>query len=328
MKAKLPPRLRHVLPWLVSAGLLAYVFGWATDWQRLLAAIEQANGPLFVAFASADRLGFFLIWTWLQALAIRRFVVHVPYRSVIAMRGGSELLRAVSNPLSDAAFFLGLIELAGGRALAVIAASMVPVAMHFVVMLLQMTLALPFLEGGITESRDVLTAVGVMWLIVLASAIALRISRNREKPLPGMAGLQTWLGQFSLRDLRPFFWSFVGLAIFDVVIQWAASRAFGVPISWGAMTARLPLVYLAFIVPTLGNFGTRELAWAALFSEFGPRDSLLAYAFAVNAIFLILNVALGLVFLRQALELVSRMRQARREGEPVPKPLLHDPTDL
>ena len=237
-------------------------------------------------------------------------------------------MRAVSNPLSDAAFFLGLIELAGGRTLAVLAASMVPVAMHFVVMLLQMTLALPFIEGGIAESRDVLTAVVVMWLGVLAGAIALRISRNREKPLPGMAGLQAWLGRFSLRDLKPFFWSFVGLAIFDVVIQWAASRAFGVPIGWGAMAARLPLVYLAFIVPTLGNFGTRELAWAALFSDFGPRDSLLAYAFAVNTIFLILNVALGLIFLRQALDLVSRMRQARREGEPVPKPLLHDPTDL
>jgi len=283
MKPKLSPRLRHVLPWVVSAGLLAYVFGWATDWQRLLAAIQQANGPLFVALASADRLGFFLIWTWLQALAIRRFVVHVPYRSVIAMRGGSELLRAVSNPLSDAAFFLGLIELAGGRAIAVLAASMVPVAMHFVVMLLQMTLALPFIEGGIAESRDVLTAVGIMWLGVLAGAVALRISRNRKKPLPGMAGLQAWLARFTVRDLKPFFWSFVGLAIFDVVIQWSASRAFGVPIGWGAMAARLPLVYLAFIVPTLGNFGTRELAWAALFSDFGPRDSLLAYAFAVNA---------------------------------------------
>ena len=99
-------------------------------------------------------------------------------------------------------------------------------------------------------------------------------------------------------------------------------------IIWGALAARLPLVYLAFIVPTLGTFGTRELAWAALFSDFGSRDALLAYAFAVNAVFLILNVALGLIFLRSALDLIGRMRQARREGQPVPRHPLHDPTDL
>ena len=28
-------RWRHVLPWIVSVGLLVYVFGWATDWARL-----------------------------------------------------------------------------------------------------------------------------------------------------------------------------------------------------------------------------------------------------------------------------------------------------
>jgi hypothetical protein len=328
MKAALVPRLRHVAPWVISALLLAYVFGAATDWQRLVAAIEQANGPLFVALATADRLGFFVVWTWLQTEAMRRFVVRVPYRSVIAMRGGSELLRSVSNPLSDAAFFLGLVELAGGRLAAVVAAIGVPVVMHFVVMLLQMTLALPFIEGGIAASRDVLVAVGLMWTGVLVAAVLVRLSRSRAVSFPGAARLAAWLDRFRMRDVQLFFWGFVALAVYDVVIQGLASRAFGVPIGWGALAARLPLVYLAFIVPTLGNFGTRELAWAALFSEFGSRDALLAYAFAVNAIFLILNVALGLIFLRSALDLIGRMRQARREGQPVPRPPLHDPTDL
>jgi hypothetical protein len=122
-------------------------------------------------------------------------------------------------------------------------------------------------------------------------------------------------------------WGFAALAIFDVHIQWLASRAFGVEIDWMALAARIPLVYLLFTIPTLGNFGTRELAWAGLFSEFGPRDSLIAYAFAVNAIFFVLNVVIGVIFLPRALELISALRRARREGEVVPRPLLHDPTD-
>ena len=326
--SRLRQRARHVLPWLISGGLLAYVFGWVTDWQRLLAAMEHVNAPVFVVLATADRLGFFAVWTWLQALAIRRFVVHVPFGSVVAIRGGSELLRAVSNPLSDAAFFLGLVELAGGKLVAVVAAIMVPVAAHFLVMLLQMTLAMAFLDGGVADNRSVVIVVGALWALLVATAIAIRLSVTGSIALPMIERLRGWLRRFSPRDFRLFFFGFVGLAIFDVVVQVFASRAFGVSIEWAEMAARLPVVYLAFIVPTLGNFGTRELAWASLFSEFGTRDALLAYAFSVNAIFLLINVLLGVIFLSRGIALVAGMRRARREGETVPKPVLRDPTNI
>jgi len=321
-------RWRHILPWIVSGALLAYVFGWATDWQRLWAAIEHANVPIFVALAAADRLGFFVVWTWFQAEAIRRFVVPVPYRSVVAIRGGSELLRAVSNPLSDAAFFLGLVQLAGGRLTAVISAIMLPVAIHALVMLLQMTVALPFVEGPISENRSVLVTILVLWVVVAGFGVALRLSVTRPVRLPGVTRVRAWLVRFRARDVRLFFLGFVSLSVFDVVVQGLASRAFGVSIGWGELAARIPLVYFSFVIPTLGNFGTRELAWAALFSEFGTRDALIAYAFAVNAIFLLINVLLGVVFLSRGLALVAGMRRAQQEGEPVPQPPLHDPTDI
>ena len=328
MLGHLVTRWRHILPWIVSAALLAYVFGWATDWQRLWAAIAQANAPLFVALAVADRLGFFVVWTWLQAEAVRRFVVRVPYRSVMAIRGGSELLRAVSNPLSDATFFLGLVQLAGGRLATLVSAVMLPVAIHSVVMLLQMTVALPFVEGGAAENRSVVIAIGIAWTLVVAVGVAIRVSLTRPVKVLGITRLRIWLQRFQARDVRLFFLGFVGLSVFDILVQGLASRAFGVPIGWGALAARIPLVYLSFLIPTLGNFGTRELAWAALFEEFGPRDALLAYAFSVNAIFLLINVLIGLVFVSRALELVASIRRAQREGEPVPQPPLHDPTDI
>ena len=56
MEAPPEKRWRTILPWVVSACLLAYVFGWATDWQKLQAATEQANLPLFVFYATLDRL--------------------------------------------------------------------------------------------------------------------------------------------------------------------------------------------------------------------------------------------------------------------------------
>lgn len=321
-------RWRHVLPWVVSAALLGYVFGWATDWARLRQALEAAHVPAFLLFATADRLAFFAVWTWLQALALRRFVSHVPIRSVFAVRGGSELIRTVSNPASDAAFFLGLAQLSGGRIDAVISAALVPAFVHFLVMLGLMTVALPFVEGGVAANRGTWTTAGILWAIVAGIAIAVRVSGSHKVKIPGIAGLRSWLERFTLRDLRPFFLGFLGLTLFDVLIQGLASRAFGIPIDWLALTARLPILYLALSIPTLGNFGTRELAWAGLFAEYGERDELIAYALGVNAVFLIINLILGLIFLPRALQLLATVRRARREGAEVPERLLHDPTDL
>ena len=321
-------RWRHVLPWAISIALLVYVFGWATDWQKLRAAADAAHVPAFLACAAADRIAFFIVWTLLQALALRRFVAHVPVRSVVAVRGGSELLRTISNPLSDAAFFLGLGQLTGGRLDAVLASALVPMLCHFFVMLCMMTIALPMLPGGIAENRDVAITAAVLWVVLFALGVGVRLSRTRGVRFPGAAGIRAWVERFPLAKLRPFLLGFLALVLFDVTIQKLASEAFGVSIPWIALAARIPVLYLALIVPTLGNFGTRELAWAALFADYGDRDTLIAYALATNAVFLLLNLALGLLFLPRALQLLAAVRNARREGGSLPQSLLHDPTDL
>jgi hypothetical protein len=190
-----------------------------------------------------------------------------------------------------------------------------------------MTLALLILPGGITGNPDVAVGAGVTWLMVIGVVVAVRISTMRAVPLPGVRYVRDWLERFSLRELRPFFLSFIALTAFDVIIQGFASRAFGVPISWEALIGRIPLVYFSFLIPTLGNFGTRELTWAALFGEYGERDALIAYAFSINAIFLVLNVILGVLFLSRALELIRAVRRTRREGGTVPKPLIGDPNN-
>ena len=321
-------RWRHVLPWAISIALLVYVFGWATDWQRLRAAANAAHVPAFIACAATDRIAFFIVWTLLQALALRRFVAHVPVRSVVAVRGGSELLRTISNPLSDAAFFLGLGQLSGGRIDAVLASALVPMLCHFFVMLCMMTVALPMLPGGIAHNRDVAITAAILWTVLIVLNVVARLSRTHNTRFPGAAGIRAWIDRFPFSKLRPFLVGFVGLVFFDVTIQKLASEAFGVSIPWIALAARIPVLYLALIVPTLGNFGTRELVWAALFADYANRDTLIAYALATNAIFLLLNLAIGLLFLPRALQLLAAVRNARREGEALPQPLLHDPTDL
>ena len=163
-----------------------------------LVAGVPAQTTVELAFCNVCMWVFF-IWTWLSAAALRRFVVHVPVRSVFAIRGGSELARAVSNPLSDAAFFVGIVRLAGGRIDAVVASALVPVVSHLFIMLLQMTLALPFLRGGLAGNASVVTEAAILWIAVAACAVVIWLSRSRAVSLPGIPRVRGWLDRFPAR---------------------------------------------------------------------------------------------------------------------------------
>ena len=41
---------RQLLPWLITAAALGYVFGFAIDWQAIPQATARANMPLFILF--------------------------------------------------------------------------------------------------------------------------------------------------------------------------------------------------------------------------------------------------------------------------------------
>lgn len=314
-----------LLPWLISAAALAYVFGFATDWNALVRATEGANLPLYIAFTVADKMIFFLWWGILQAWVIRRFVAPVATRELISIRGGAELLRTVNNPVADAGFLYGVLQLTRGRVAAVVAVATIPLATHFFVLLVQATLSLAFLSGGPTANGDVLVAVSICWTLLACALVAARTGLWERKIASTRFG--SWTKNISLRSMLPLFAWFTLLAGFDVMIQGMASRAFGIVIDWWALAARIPLLYLALSLPSFGNYGTREITWSFCFSEFADRDALVAYAFATNTVFLMLHVVIGVIFLPSALALIGEIRRARTQGFEVPKPLIHDPSD-
>ena len=308
--------LRRLAPWAVSAGLLIYVFGWLTDWDALVRATEDANLPLFVAFTFLDKMIFFLFWSALQVTAIRRLVGPLSIRSLLALRGGSELLRSVSNPLADAAFLVGLAHTTGGSPARVIVGASVPGMVHGIVLLIQITLVLFLLTGGPFANRDVAITVLTGWAVVVGIVVALRTALTSRSGR--LARLRAFLETVEFRAFAPMLGWFFVLAFLDVLVQWFATRAFGVPIDFVSLAARIPILYWAFLIPSFGNFGTRELVWAALFAEYAARDVLIAYAFATNTLFLLFNVLIGVVFLPRALVLIRDVRAARRAGPEAP----------
>jgi hypothetical protein len=281
--------------------------------------------PLFVAITVADKIVFFLVWTFTQYLTVQRFIEPVAFRQILAIKGGSELLRSVNNSLSDAAFFLGISQVAKRGMSAVVAIAFIPFGAHFAILLVQATLALPFLPGDLSDHRDVALLVVISWGVVAGTSIAIRGGHLQR--LLNDAGVGGWMQSVTLRKLLPIIGCFALFAGFDIIIQGAASRAFGVDISWLALAARIPILYLAISLPSLGNFGTRELAWSNLFEEFGTRAELTAFALWTNVTFLVMHVVIGALFISRALSLVHELRQARRAGESLVGPLIRDPID-
>ena len=316
--------IRHLLPWVISAAALGYVFGVAIDWESIPRATEGADLTLFIAITVADKLAFFLAWAFIQAKAIRDFVEPVSIKELISVKGAAELLRTGSNLLSDGAFLFGVSQLVRDRLATVLAVIVIPFGAHFFVLLCQATLTLPFL-GAPSANLDVFVGAGIGWSCAAFSILLHWLGYWRR--LLDRVGLGDWAERADLRKLVPIIGWFAVFAAFDVFVQGLASRAFGTTIPWVDLIARVPLLYVAISLPSFGNFGTREIAWSSLFADFGTREGLIAFALWTNTIFAVMHVLVGILFVGRAFSLWRQLREARAEGTLVRSPILHDAID-
>jgi hypothetical protein len=281
--------------------------------------------PLFVAITIADKVVFFLVWAFVQASMVRRFLAPVPTRQIIAVKGGAELVRALNNSVSDATFFLGVWQLCRAPLQAVIAVTTLPFAAHFFVLLLQGSIGLLLVPPERVRFGLVVGVVAFGWTIVLGVWLAQRLGATdrlfRWLRLDAIEGRVRW------RELVPYFWAFAAFGMADVLIQGSASRAFGNVIDWSALLAGIPVLYFMMLLPSFGNFGTREIVWANLFHGYGDEASLYAFALWTNVIFLMMHVGIGVLFLRRAISLIVELRRTRSEVEAARPPILRDALD-
>jgi hypothetical protein len=317
--------VRHILPLAISGAALVYVFGYAIDWQSVPEATERANMPLFIAITILDKIVFFFVWCLVQASMIRRFLAPVPRRQIIAVKSGAELARALNNSVSDAAFFLGIWQLCRVPLQSVVAIATLPFFAHFLVLLFQASIALPFVDRGEVQFSAMVGAVAFGWTLVASFFIARRLGVV-DRLYAGLR-LDGLKDRINLHDLIPYLGVFAAFAVADVAIQGMASRAFGNAIDWIALTAGIPVLYLMMMLPSFGNFGTREIVWASLFYGYGDESSLYAFALWTNVIFLIMHVLIGVLFLKRALALLTDLRRTPLDVESVRAPILRDALD-
>jgi hypothetical protein len=281
--------------------------------------------PLFIGITILDKIVFFLVLTLVQSSMVRRFLAPVPRRQIIAVKGGAELVRALNNSVSDAAFSLGVWQLCRAPLQSVVAVLTLPFITHFFVLLLQGSIALALVPRGQVQFGAVSGVVIFGWVLVGSFVIARAVGAVDR--LFAFFRLDFLEGRVKLLDLVPYLFVFGAFAVADVAIQGFASRAFGNEIDWVALFSGIPVLYFMMMLPSFGNFGTREIVWANVFHGYGSEASLYAFALWTNVIFLVMHVLIGVLFLKRAMTLIADLRRTRSQIDAVRAPMFRDALD-
>jgi predicted dehydrogenase/uncharacterized membrane protein YbhN (UPF0104 family) len=325
-------------PWAIRAaglGILAVAAGWAFNgvaWERLVRVLGRAH-PLWISLASAVYLAsvFAMAGRWRavlrplaplvsQAEAFRAMVVGFAASIVVPARGG-ELARAAwlgQRTGLPRATILGSILLDH-----LVNAAGLFTAIAFLPFLLDTP---AWLNSGIWLALGVFAAVFGLVLFVrprpgspalggttvplgrVAAAVAGFLARAR-------------LGLTALGDLRALARSYgaslVGWLL-EILVVFAALRAFDIQVPLGVSVLVLVAVNVAMVVPFAppGNFGTLEVGATLALLEYGiSKERALAFALAYHLL-QIVPIGVG------ALVLASR---SLIQPGPIPVPGAHRP---
>jgi len=86
-----------------------------------------------------------------------------------------------------------------------------------------------------------------------------------------------------------------------VAVHWLALPLFGMSVPFTTLLAFLPLVFFFAALPiAAAHLGPSQAAWVYFFQNHAPKEGLVAYSLASHLTFMVLNAAIGLLFLRRA----------------------------
>jgi uncharacterized membrane protein YbhN (UPF0104 family) len=95
--------LKHIVPWLVAAGIFAYLFHLYPP-SQVWKALKYVNIPAFAAFSLAYFFFIFLVDSWVMTKVITKFSHKVRFKDIFAARGVTYLIMVINYPASQAAF--------------------------------------------------------------------------------------------------------------------------------------------------------------------------------------------------------------------------------
>lgn len=321
---------RRVLPLLLTAGFFYLVLR-RIPYERLLAALGEADYLRFLAFMIPNTV-IYIAWdTLILAVAVRWFHGPVRYVDLLPVRAASYIISILNTNVGRGALavFVGRLL---NRPFLQIGSTVI------FLLLTEYTHLVAWAAVGIVafgaELRHPLLwvppAVAGFWLLFFAYARAAR--SFAAEPTASATGTSIgrwvtapWRGAlmrtFRLAPPRRYVQTVLlraPLFFVSLCLHYFAAPAFGVSIPFGHMLTFLPVVFMVAALPiTVARLGTTQAAWLLLFGGFAPTERLLAFSLASALTFALTRALAGVLLLPLA---YRDLLEPPRAHDPQPQP--------
>jgi hypothetical protein len=274
-RARIIARLRRVLPWIVTVGLLYLIFR-HISLRDVVAQTRQAAPwtiPVVILGVAAVYLAdSFAIWK-----TFGWFLAPLTFGQVLVVRGASYLLAAINYNVGQGAMVYFIHRAKGTTVMRGVATLLLVIGINVLALLGLATVGL-FIAPDIPRVVRVLVAVAFAGLAVYALAVAVKPRWLASRPLFDVllgAGLGGHLKALLVRLPHV-----AALVLYTTAIL----HAFGVAVPVRQAIVTLPLFFFIAVLPiSVQGLGTGQMAMTFLFARYAPGDARAQEAAVVTA---------------------------------------------
>jgi hypothetical protein len=300
------PWLLRVAAWVVTAGLLAFLF-WRTPFSQVVAA-TRAAAPWTVPVALLMLAAIYLADSFAIWRTFEWFLARLSLAEVLVLRGATYLLAAINYSVGQGAIVYFVHRATGAPVLRGVATVLLIMGINILALLMLASAGLA-IAPEVPHGLYLIVAVAYAGLIVYAAAVIARPKWLASRPI-----FDVLLGAGLKGHLRALVVRLPHIAAL-VAFQTLMLRAFGVVVPLVVAVACLPVVFFVAVLPiSVQGIGTTQTAMVFFFARYatGAKTTREAAVLAASLVSQVLALGfqsiLGLACLR------SRVGRDLRRG--------------
>jgi hypothetical protein len=291
-----------------------------------LAALRDANYPLFLALMIPNALFYFCWDTLVLKTVVRWFHGDVPYRELLPVRAASYVVGFFNTNAGRGALAAYLwrrldapfLEL-GGTVIFLVLTE------YTQLVLWAMLGVLGFREEITSGLLPVACGVAAFWVVFFAYT---RLHVTPWRALRWLFAPREWQLFRTFRRASAARYATIVLLrapmfVVALAAHYYAAHAFGIYIPFGQLLTFLPVIFMVAALPvTVAHLGTTQAAWIFFFGQYAPAPKLLAFSLVAHLTFTMTRAVLGLAWLPVAYAdlTASQPSVGVRPGSPARRP--------
>jgi hypothetical protein len=288
---------------------------WRIPARAVVDALRTADYPLFLAVMVPNTLFYFFWDTLVLKRVLAWFHGDVPYRELLPVRASSYVVGFFNTNAGRGALAAYLWRRLGAPFLELGSTVMFLVLTEYTQLVLWALLGVFGFRSDVTVSLlPVASGVAAFWIAFFLYA---RTTITPRSALRWLFAPREWAVFRTFRLAAAARYVEIVLLrapmfVVSLAAHYAAARAFGLAIPFGALLTFLPVIFMAAALPvTVAHLGTTQAAWIYFFGQYAAAPRLLAFSLAAHLTFSFTRALLGLVWLPVAWQELTSERPGK-----------------